>query len=74
MSAKEIVDPATLTEVPAPLKIVDIFRASRPPCQPSWKKLSPRGAKVAWMQLGVIHEQPAARARGGSRSGDGPSR
>jgi predicted CoA-binding protein len=53
---------ASLRDVPGPIEIVDIFR--EPAAVPdivedaiAW------GAKVIWMQLGVINEKAAARAR-----------
>ncbi len=53
---------ATLAEVPPPpLEIVDIFR--EPSAVPAIvEEAIDAGAKVVWMQLGVIHEQAAARA------------
>jgi predicted CoA-binding protein len=52
---------ASLAEVPQPLEIVDIFRESS--AVPSIvEEAIAAGAKVVWMQLGVIHEQAAARA------------
>jgi uncharacterized protein len=52
---------ASLAEVPAPLEIVDIFR--EPAAVPGIvEEAIAAGAKVIWMQLGVIHEQAAARA------------
>jgi predicted CoA-binding protein len=52
---------AALAEVPAPLEIVDIFR--EPAAVPGIvEEAIAAGAKVIWMQLGVIHEQAAARA------------
>jgi predicted CoA-binding protein len=51
----------SLAEVPAPLEIVDIFR--EPAAVPGIvEEAIAAGAKVIWMQLGVIHEQAAARA------------
>jgi len=45
-----------------PLDMVDVFRASEhvPPMVDDAIRL---GARVIWMQLGVIHEEAAARAR-----------
>jgi predicted CoA-binding protein len=52
---------ATLAEAPAPVEIVDIFRESS--AVPAIvEEAIACGAKVVWMQLGVIHEQAAARA------------
>jgi predicted CoA-binding protein len=53
---------ATLDEVPDPLEIVNIFR--RPEHVPEVVDAAiRRGAKVIWMQEGVIHEESARRAR-----------
>jgi predicted CoA-binding protein len=53
---------ATLDEVPAPLEIVNIFR--RPEHVPEVVDAAiRRGAKVIWMQEGVVHEEAARRAR-----------
>ena len=53
---------ATLREVPQPLEIVDIFR--EPAAVPVIvEEAIEASAKVIWMQLGVIHEQAAERAR-----------
>jgi predicted CoA-binding protein len=52
----------SLLEVPGPIEIVDIFR--EPAAVPAIvEDAITRGAKVIWMQLGVIHEEAAARAR-----------
>jgi uncharacterized protein len=52
---------ASLAEVPTPLEIVDIFR--EPAAVPAIvEEAIAAGAKVIWMQLGVIHEGAAARA------------
>jgi predicted CoA-binding protein len=53
---------ASLREVPEPLEIVDIFR--EPAAVPAIvEEAIAAGAKVIWMQLGVIHEEAADRAR-----------
>jgi predicted CoA-binding protein len=53
---------ATIDEVPAPLEIVNIFR--RPEFVPDIVDAAiRRGAKVIWMQEGVVHEEAAQRAR-----------
>ena len=53
---------ASLDEVPAPIEIVDVFR--RPEFVPDIVEAAiRRNAKVIWMQLGVIHEAAAQRAR-----------
>ena len=53
---------ASLNEVPGPIEIVDIFRRSEfvPDIVDAAIR---RNAKVIWMQLGVIHEAAAQRAR-----------
>ena len=52
----------SLLDVPGPIEIVDIFRESD--AVPAIvEEAIARGAKVIWMQLGVIHEQAAAKAR-----------
>ena len=52
----------SLADVPAPLEVVDIFRRSDavPPIVDEAIRL---GAKVVWMQLGVIHEAAAEKAK-----------
>ncbi len=53
---------AALHEVPGPVEIVDIFRD--PAAVPAIvEEAITVGAKVVWMQLGVIHEGAARRAR-----------
>lgn len=53
---------ATLDEVPGPIEIVNIFR--RPEFVPDVVEAAiRRDAKVVWMQLGVVHEDAAKRAR-----------
>src|SRR6202043_3832432 len=47
--------------VPGPLEIVDIFR-ERAAVPAIVDDAIAVGAKVIWMQLGVIHEEAAARA------------
>jgi predicted CoA-binding protein len=52
----------SLAEVPEPFEIVNIFR--RPEYVPEIVEAAIRtGAKVLWMQEGVIHEAAAARGR-----------
>jgi uncharacterized protein len=52
---------ASLREVPGPIEIVDIFR--EPAAVPDIvEEAIAVGAKVIWMQLGIIHEQAARRA------------
>ena len=53
---------STLDEVPDPIEIVNIFR--RPEFVPEIVDVAiRRGAKVVWMQEGVIHEEAAKRAQ-----------
>jgi predicted CoA-binding protein len=52
---------AALRDIPTPIEIVDIFR--EPAAVPAIvEDAIAVGAKVVWMQLGVIHEEAAARA------------
>jgi predicted CoA-binding protein len=52
----------SLRDVPGPIEIVDIFR--EPTAVPEIvEDAIAVGAKVVWMQLGVIHEGAAERAR-----------
>ena len=52
----------SVLDVPGPIEIVDIFRESAAVPDLVEESIA-RGAKVIWMQLGVIHEKAAARAR-----------
>ena len=53
---------ASLDDVPGPIEIVDIFR--RPEFVPDVVEASiRRKARVIWMQLGIVNEAAAARAR-----------
>jgi hypothetical protein len=53
---------SSLEEVPGPIEIVNIFR--RPEYVPDIVDVAiRREAKVIWMQLEVVHEAAAARAR-----------
>jgi predicted CoA-binding protein len=52
----------SLLDVPGPIEIVDIFR--EPSAVPAIvEEAIQRNAEVIWMQLGVIHEEAAERAR-----------
>ncbi len=53
---------ASLLEVPGTIQIVDIFRELSAVPDIVEQAIA-RDAKVVWMQLGVIHEQAAERAR-----------
>lgn len=57
---------ATLADVPAPVQMVDIFRASDAALGVVKEALSEKdrlGVKTIWMQLGVINEEAASLAR-----------
>ena len=57
---------ATLADVPAPVEVVDIFRASDAVggvVADAIKEKDRLGIKVVWMQLGVINEEAAEAAR-----------
>ena len=52
---------ASLRDIPGPIDVVDIFR--EPAAVPGIvEEAIAVGAKVIWMQLGVIHEEAAERA------------
>ena len=52
----------TLRDVPEPIGIVDVFRRSDA-VVPIAEEAIAIGAKVLWMQLGVVNEEAAALAR-----------
>ena len=53
---------ADLEDIPTPVDIVDLFqRVDRIP--PFVDQAIKIGAKVVWMQLGIIHEEAAQKAR-----------
>ena len=53
---------ASVRDIPGPVDVVDIFR--RPEAvAPIVEDAIAKGVKVVWMQVGVIHEDAAARAR-----------
>jgi predicted CoA-binding protein len=53
---------ASLTDIPGGVEVVDIFRESSA-VPPVVDEAIAVGAKVVWMQLGVIHDGAAQRAR-----------
>ena len=69
MAGKEILGQkvyAALKDVPAPVDMVDIFRESKYAPDIVREALAEKdrlGLKIVWMQLGVINEEAAAKAR-----------
>ncbi len=55
---------ASLSEIPRPVEIVDVFRKPQD-VPPLAEQAIAIGAKVLWLQLGVVNEEAAARAREG---------
>jgi len=52
----------SVSAIPEPVEVVDIFR-EREAVPEIVEEAIAAGAKVVWMQLGVIHEEAAERAR-----------
>ncbi|MBU5613105.1 CoA-binding protein [Geomonas azotofigens] len=52
----------TLAEIPEPVEIVDVFRRSEFVPEIVEQAIA-KGAKVVWLQEGVIHAEAARRAR-----------
>lgn len=53
---------ASLRDIPEPVEVVDIFREPSA-VPPLVEEAIAIGARVIWLQLGVIHEEAARRAR-----------
>ncbi len=53
---------ARVRDIPEPIDVVQIFRRSEA-VPPIVEDAIAKGARVVWMQLGVSHEDAAARAR-----------
>ena len=53
----------TLSDIEEPVDVVDVFRRAKdvPPIAEEAVKI---GAKVLWLQLGIIHQEAAEKARG----------
>jgi len=52
----------SLRDIPEPVEVVDIFRRSEM-VPPVVEEAVAIGARVIWMQLGVVHREAAERAR-----------
>jgi len=52
----------SLSAIPRPVEIVDVFRKPED-VPPIAEEAIAIGAKVLWLQLGIVHEEAAARAR-----------
>ncbi|HUG80590.1 MAG TPA: CoA-binding protein [Bryobacterales bacterium] len=52
----------SLRDIPGPIEVVDIFRAAQD-VPPIVEEAIEVGAKVVWMQFGIIHYEAAKRAR-----------
>lgn len=55
---------ASLSEIPRPVEIVDVFRKPED-CPPIAEEAVKIGAKVLWLQLGVVSPEAEAIARAG---------
>ena len=53
---------ASVEEIPGPVDIVDVFRRSEK-VMPTARDAVAAGAKVLWMQSGVLNEEAAAHAK-----------